>query len=39
LVTLEEIVKEEQEGEEPTHSEPLPDDQSEARLNTEVREK
>jgi hypothetical protein len=33
LVTLDEIV------EEPTHSEPLPDDQSEARLNTEVREK
>ncbi|XP_030193484.1 uncharacterized protein LOC115529132 isoform X3 [Gadus morhua] len=30
LVTLDEIV------EEPTHSEPLPDDQSEARLNTET---
>ncbi|CAL8378487.1 unnamed protein product [Boreogadus saida] len=36
LVTLDEIVEEEQKGEEPTHSEPLPDDQSEARLNTET---
>ncbi|CAL8378484.1 unnamed protein product [Boreogadus saida] len=36
LVTLDEIVEEEQEGEESTHSEPLPDNQSEARLNTEM---
>ncbi|XP_059891917.1 uncharacterized protein LOC132445789 isoform X3 [Gadus macrocephalus] len=36
LVTLDEIVEEEQEEEESTHSEPLPDDESEARLNTET---
>ncbi|CAL8326190.1 unnamed protein product [Lota lota] len=39
LVTLDKIVEEEPEGEEPTHSEHLPllpDDQSEARLDTEM---
>ena len=36
LVTLDEVVEE---REQPTHSEPLPGDQSEARLNPEVRQR